>query len=44
MGSFAPRAPDLTGQAALDFLAADIELNAQGLEHWLDANPLPRTT
>ncbi|MDO8932169.1 MAG: MBL fold metallo-hydrolase, partial [Rhodocyclaceae bacterium] len=26
----------LQGQAALDFFAADIELNAQGLEVWLD--------
>lgn len=26
----------LQGQAALDFFAADIELNAQGLETWLD--------
>lgn len=27
----------LQGQAALDFFAADIELNAQGLEVWLDS-------
>lgn len=27
----------LRGQAALDFFAADIELNAQGLEVWLDS-------
>jgi hydroxyacylglutathione hydrolase len=26
----------MQGQTALDFFAADIELNAQGLEHWLD--------
>lgn len=26
----------LQGQAALDYFAGDIELNAQGLEHWLD--------
>lgn len=26
----------LQGQAALDHFAADVELNAQGLEHWLD--------
>jgi len=26
----------LQGQAALDYFEADIELNAQGLEHWLD--------
>ena len=26
----------LQGQAALDYFAADIELNAQGLEYWLD--------